>query len=148
MSPRFYCEAEQHRERLIWYKANNKSFFLQISDPHGATTLHYQTQPAELSAFTHGHSAREAPRGRLLHAPGRQVAPGLLQVRWRLHTCQYGCFCSTFTVNKSFTVSIFRVINPSALLMRPAGMCNNRSDSGSMVHFKTFLKKNVTQIMI
>lgn len=57
------------------------SFFSQISDPHGFTTLHHQTQPAQLPALTHGHPAREAPRGRLRHAPGGQVAPGLLQVR-------------------------------------------------------------------
>lgn len=57
------------------------SLLWQIPDPHGAAALHHQAEPAQLSAFTLGHSAREAPRGRLCHAPGRQVAPGFLQVR-------------------------------------------------------------------
>lgn len=65
-------------------QTDNKAFlWIQISDPHWTAALHHQTQPAELSAFTHGHPAREAPPGWLHHTPGRQVAPGLLQVRWR-----------------------------------------------------------------
>lgn len=53
----------------------------QISDPHGTAALHHQAEPAQLPALAHGHSAREAPRGRLRHSLGWQVAPGLLQVR-------------------------------------------------------------------
>lgn len=53
---------------------------LQISDPHGSPALHHQAQPAQLSAFAHGHSARAAPPGRILHPLSGQMAPGLLQV--------------------------------------------------------------------
>lgn len=53
----------------------------QISDPHGTAALHHQAKPAQLPALAHGHSAREAPRGRLRHPLGWQVALGLLQVR-------------------------------------------------------------------
>jgi len=65
---------------------------LQIPDPHGPPALHHQTQPAELPALTHGHAAPEAAPGRLRHAHGGQVAPGLLQVsggRWEASVLRY-----------------------------------------------------------
>ncbi|CAF97755.1 unnamed protein product, partial [Tetraodon nigroviridis] len=54
-------------------------FFLQIPDPHRPPALHHQAQPAQLSAFARGHPARAPPPGRILHPPGGQMAPGLLQ---------------------------------------------------------------------
>lgn len=79
MSAGFLCEAK----RLISRGADNERLFVQISDPHGAAALDHQTPAAELSAGAHGHSAREAPRGRIRHTHGGKVAPGLLQVGWR-----------------------------------------------------------------